>query len=197
MSRKFFPLLVILLILSLSCSRSLAGETGSTPVFVTPATDLIKETVEALRPPTTIPSPTYDISKGTPTPVSPTPTYPPTSTPVEDPYCYLEMEAFDVTIEDGSQIVINEPFQKTWKLVNTGTCFWTPDFQLVFISEEIMGGQSPVPLGTTVYPNKEIEISVDLVAPAEAGPHIGYWQLQSPDSYSAGWLWVEIEAILP
>lgn len=197
MARKIIPVLVILVILSLSCSRSLAGQTGSTPVLVAAATDLIKETVEALRPPTMTPSPTYDSSKGTATPIPPTNTPAPTSTPIEDPFCYLEMEAFDITIEDGSQIKINEPFQKTWKLVNTGTCFWTPDFQLVFISEEIMGGQSPLPLGKTVYAKDEIEFSVDLVAPAEAGSHIGYWQLQSPDGYSVGWLWVEIEAIQP
>jgi len=197
LSRKIIPLLVILVILSLGCSRSLSGQTGSTPVFVPAATDLIKETVEALRPPTITPSPTYDSSKGTATPVPPTNTPAPTSTPIEDPLCYLEMEAFDITIEDGSQIKINEPFQKTWKLVNTGSCFWTPDFQLVFISGEIMGATSPLPLEKTVYAKDEIEISVDLVAPAEAGSYIGYWQLQRPDGYSVGWLWVEIEAINP
>ena len=197
MSRKFIPLVVILFILALSCSRSLAGQTGSTPVFVPVATDLVKETVDALRPPTITPSPTYDVAVGTFTPIPPTNTPLPTSTPVEDPYCYLEMEAVDVTIEDGSEINVGEPFTKTWKLVNTGTCFWQEDFQLVFISGETMGGKSPLLLGETIYPKKSLEISVDLVAPADPGSYIGYWQLQRPDGYSAGWLWVDILAVQP
>lgn len=197
MRLKIIPLLFVLFILSLSCTRSLAGQSGS-PLVVEPiATDLVKATVDALRPPTTTPSPTHDTALGTITPVPPTPTYPPTSTPVQDPYCYREMEAFDVTIEDGSEININQPFTKTWRLENTGTCFWTPDYQLVFISGEQMGGNSPLPLGTTVYARKAIEVSIDMVAPADEGSYIGYWQLQMPDGYPVGWLWVEILAVQP
>ncbi len=197
MSRKIIPLLVILFILSLSCSRSLAGKTGSTPVVIPVATDVLKATVDALRPPTETPTPTYDVAVGTFTPIPPTNTPPPTSTPVEDPYCYLEMEAVDVTIEDGSEIKVGDSFTKTWKLKNTGSCFWKEDFQLVFINGDMMGGKSPLPLGKTIYTKKDIEISVDLVAPADPGSYIGYWQLQRPDGYSVGWLWVDILAVQP
>ena len=195
MSRKIIPLLVILFILTLGCSRSLAGKTGPTPVVVPVATDFVKDTVEAMRPPTITPTATYDITVGTFTPIPPTPTYPPTSTPVQDPLCYLEMEASDVTIEDGSEIKVGESFTKTWKLLNTGSCYWTEDYQLVFISGEAMSASSPLPLGSTVYSKKEIERSVEMVAPDVAGPYIGYWQLQMPDGYPVGWLWVEILAV--
>lgn len=195
MSRKIVPLLVILFILTLSCSRSLAGKDGPTPVVVPVATDFIKATVEAMRPPTITPTATYDIKIGTFTPIPPTNTPIPTSTPVQDPLCYLEMEASDVTIEDGSEIKAGESFTKTWKLLNTGSCYWTEDYQLVFVSGEAMNASSPLPLGTTVFSKKEIEMSVEMVAPDVAGPYIGYWQLQMPDGYPVGWLWVEILAV--
>ncbi len=195
MSRKLIPLLIMLFILTLSCSRSLAGETGPTPIVIPVATDLLKATVEAMRPPTITPSPTWDVALPTYTPIPPTNTPIPTSTPIQDPMCYLEMEAVDVTIEDGSEIKIGEPFTKTWKLENTGSCYWTEDYQLVFISGELMGATSPLPLGQTVFAKKEIEMSVDMVAPDTAGDYIGYWQLQMPDGYPVGWLWVEILAV--
>ncbi len=192
MSRKIIPLLVILALLTLSCSRSLAGKTGSTPVVVPIGTDFLKATVEAMRPPTITPTPTHDITLGTVTPIPPTNTPIPTSTPVQDPNCYLGLEASDITVEDGSEIKAGEHFTKTWKLLNTGSCYWTGDFQLVFISGEPMSANSPQRLGSTVYSKKEIEMSVDMVAPNTPGNYIGYWQLQMPDGYPVGWLWVEI-----
>jgi len=72
MSRKIIPILVIvLLLLTVSCSRSLTGKSGT---VVPVATDYIKLTVDAMRPPTITPSPTHDIALGTMTPIPPTPT---------------------------------------------------------------------------------------------------------------------------
>lgn len=195
MPRKAIPLLLLIFLLTLACNRSVPGSSGQTPIVVPVATDVVKATVDAMRPPTTTPSPTPDLSKGTLTPIPPTATYPPTSTPVQDPSCYLDMEATDVTIEDGSEIKINEEFTKTWKLTNIGTCYWTADYQLVFISGEMMGAKSPLPLGKTIFTNDEIEISVNLIAPPVPGSYIGYWQLQMPDGYPVGWVWVEILAV--
>lgn len=194
MSRKIIPLLAILLLLSLSCSRSLAGKAGT---VVPIENDVIKETVDAMRPPTITPTATHDISLGTPTPIPPTPTLPPTSTPSQDPKCYYDLEAEDISIEDGSSVKINEPFIKTWKIKNIGTCYWTGDYKLVFIGGAQMEGDSPINLGQTVYKKGEIEISVDLVAPAYEGEYVGYWQMQDPDGYPVGLVWVEILAVKP
>lgn len=195
MSRKIIPILVIvLLLLTVSCSRSL---TGNSATVVPIATDYIKLTVDAMRPPTITPSPTHDIALGTMTPIPPTPTLMPTSTPVQDPNCYYELEAEDIAIIDGEVLKINEPFTKIWKVTNTGTCFWTEDFNLVFIGGHPMDGKSPVPLGETVYKKKSIEISLDLVAPSDAGEYVSYWQLQDDGGYPVGLLWVEITAVQP
>ena len=195
MSRKIIPILVIvLLLLTVSCSRSLTGKSGT---VVPAATDYIKLTVDAMRPPTITPSPTHDIALGTMTPIPPTPTLMPTSTPSQDPNCFYDLEAEDIAIEDGEVLKIKQPFTKIRKITNIGSCYWTDDFNLVFIGGAQMDGKSPIPLGETVYKKKSIEVSLDLVAPSTPGDYVGYWQLQDELGYPVGLVWVEITAVEP
>ncbi len=199
MSRKIIPLLVIVLVLSLACNRSLAGSSSTMPTVVPAATDVIKATVESLAPApptaTAIPLPTT-LPTATMTAAAPTEAPPPTATFTPEP-CFLDMEASDVTIPDGTQINVDTPFLKTWRVTNAGTCNWTVDYKLVFTSGNKMGGASPVKLGAPVGPGQQIDVSVDLVASGEVGAHIGYWQVQQPDGNPVGLLWVEIQSIQP
>ena len=197
MLRKIIPLIVLVLILSLACNRSL----GNTPLpsAVPAATDVSKATGEALAPtpPTATAIPLVMASpSSTFTVAAPTLPPPPAPTQTEQP-CQLDMEAVDVTIMDGTQINVNTPFLKTWRVTNSGTCNWTADYKLVFTNGEKMGGLSPIQFGVPVNPGKQLDVSVDLVAPGEVGPHIGYWQVQQPDGNPVGLLWVEIQSIQP
>jgi hypothetical protein len=72
----------------------------------------------------------------------------------------------DVTIPDGWEITPDTPFTKTWRLKNTGSCSWNPEFSLVFHSGDRMEAPESQPLtAKTVPPGETVDISVDLVSP--------------------------------
>lgn len=48
----------------------------------------------------------------------------------------------DVTIADGTRIDAGTNFTKAWRLRNSGSCTWTVDYSLVFISGDMLGGLS-------------------------------------------------------
>jgi hypothetical protein len=84
----------------------------------------------------------------------------------------------DVNYPDGTAVAPNTAFTKTWKIKNTGTCTWTTNFSLVFVSGEKMGGLDSQKLTSTVGPNTTFDISVNLTSPAANGSYRGYWQLK-------------------
>lgn len=98
----------------------------------------------------------------------------------------------DVTIPDGEEIAAGESFTKTWSVTNSGTCEWTTGFQLVFSSGEQMGGPSSNALLAAVPVGGTANISVELVAPATAGEHVGHWAIANAAGTAFGFLYVEI-----
>jgi hypothetical protein len=157
-------------------------------------------------PPTTTPSPTLAPSAtltptssptitptrtstrtSTPT-ISPSPTKTPTRTLTQTltlapvPCHWAEFVA-DVTYPDDSEMGLSDHFTKTWRLRNIGSCAWTSGYSLVFVSGERMGAPDSQQLTTgTVAPGAAIDISVDLVTPAEPGTYQGYFKLRAADS---------------
>ncbi len=104
-----------------------------------------------------------------------------TSAPVPDEGCNVAGFLGDVTITDGEIIDPGTKFTKTWLLQNDGSCTWNTDYELYYYSGDKMSGPDsqqmvsiPVPPGTT------IEISVDLIAPDNAGTYKGKWALKDP-----------------
>jgi hypothetical protein len=87
----------------------------------------------------------------------------------------------DVTIPDGTIFAPNTFFTKTWRIRNGGTVTWTTAYSLAYQSGNQMGGPSQVPLTQDVPPNGEIEISVNMVAPATAGRYISNWLMRDPN----------------
>jgi hypothetical protein len=85
----------------------------------------------------------------------------------------------DVTIPDGSVIAPEAAFVKTWKLQNAGTTTWTTSYSLVFISGDQMGTIASVPLTQSVPPGQQVDVSVNMVAPANQGTYQGYWKLKN------------------
>lgn len=82
----------------------------------------------------------------------------------------------DVTVPDGASIDPGVSFDKTWRVNNSGTCPWGPDYQLQFVSGDRLGDASSVPL-PVVLPGGTADISVPLVAPLKPGTYRGVWQL--------------------
>ena len=85
----------------------------------------------------------------------------------------------DVTIPDYTRLTGGEPFVKTWRLRNSGTCTWTPDYWLVYSSGHMMSGSIRVAMPGTVRPEEEVDLSVELIAPPSEGNYEGRWQLRS------------------
>ena len=92
----------------------------------------------------------------------------------------------DVTVPDGTHIAPGEALQKTWRIRNTGDCAWDNSYRLSFLSGDRMSGPRSAPLGGTVEPGEEVDVSVMLLAPAEAGTYRGYWQMFAPDGSPFG-----------
>jgi virginiamycin B lyase len=77
-------------------------------------------------------------------------------------------------------------FRMTWRIRNAGTCAWDPSYRLAFLAGERLWGPHSLPLGEAVSPGGEIELSVNLIAPAETGTYRGEWQLFAPDGRPFG-----------
>ncbi|HEX9332335.1 MAG TPA: CAP domain-containing protein [Anaerolineales bacterium] len=85
----------------------------------------------------------------------------------------------DVTIPDNTNVAGGTTFTKTWRVSNTGTCIWGPDYKLTHYSDEQLGAPDSVPLAIT-YPSQTADISVDLIAPNSIGTHQGNFVIENP-----------------
>ena len=92
----------------------------------------------------------------------------------------------DVTIPDGTRFAPDTYFQKTWRIRNSGDCTWDAPYRLTFLSGDRMSGPGSAPLEQIVQPGEELDLSVLLLAPAEAGTYRGQWQLFAPDGTPFG-----------
>ncbi len=115
-----------------------------------------------------------------PTQVSPTPGDTPTVTPTRLP-CLRARFVADVTVPDGTEISAGEPFTKTWRLKNEGSCPWDAGFGVVFDSGDRMQAPDFVPLPATVLPGQTVDVSVTLTAPQNPGTYRGNFKLRSAD----------------
>ena len=128
--------------------------------------------------PTSTPTPTATATNlPTNTPVPPTATPRPTATPLP---CNWAQFVKDVTIPDDTVLSPGESFKKTWRLKNIGSCNWTSGYSLVFLNGEEMGGYS-VSMPHTVAPGDTVDLSVNMVAPTQAGTYRGNWMLRNKD----------------
>ncbi len=130
-----------------------------------------------------------------PTPTQPPPTTPPTTQPTitnepptvsvtNQPGC-TNSAAFvtDVTVPDNSNFKQGEKLNKIWRVKNTGTCTWTPDYTLVFYDGDQMGAPSPMPLNVT-KPGDTLDIAVDMVAPMKDQISRADFQIHTPSGQS-------------
>jgi hypothetical protein len=128
--------------------------------------------------------PTTTSLPATVTPIPATNTSAPTATKAS--YCDWASFIKDVTIPDGTKLSLGETFTKTWRLQNRGTCTWTPDYMLVFVSGDQMGGTTAVRLPAYVAPGQTVDVSVTLTAPDKRRNYVGYWMLRNPSGVTFG-----------
>jgi len=146
-----------------------------------PAGTAAAQTVQALLTSATSPF-LVNIPSSTPLPPGPA-----TLTPIPLPFvtntppatatsnCNVAQFITDVTIPDGSVMIPGQAFIKIWRLKNIGSCTWT-GFSLVFDNGDSMGGPASKAIGT-VNPNAEVDLDVNLIAPAAPGSYKGNWRI--------------------
>lgn len=91
----------------------------------------------------------------------------------------------DVTIPDDTELNPGESFTKTWRVRNDGSCAWTAEYSVAFVSGDRMGGEATA-LDQTVPVNQTADVSVDLKAPLEAGTYTGNWTIRNANGVSFG-----------
>jgi uncharacterized protein YkwD len=86
----------------------------------------------------------------------------------------------DVTIADGTNVPRGSKFTKTWQFENTGSCKWS-NYTIAFVSGDRMSAPDSSPIPETA-PRSNVNVSVDLVAPATDGAYTGFFELRNAGS---------------
>ena len=166
MSKKKICFLFLLFLLTACVKVSGENATSAPVLFVT-------STLPPYQPGLTLPTPIPPTASPTSDPLTPSAT----------PSCH-EGAVFveDVTYPDNTRLTAGEKFTKTWKLQNTGSCKWT-GYTVAFVSGDKMEAPDSVPVPETDV-SSTVEISVDLVAPADDGAYAGNFELRDADGKS-------------
>jgi hypothetical protein len=118
---------------------------------------------------------------------TPRPTTEPSPTHTSTPETPQAEFVKDVTIPDGTEMKPNQPFKKTWRYRNSGSVPWGEGVRLVFVEGTIQGYRSNKMGGPdfvnvpNVAPGDTVDVSVDLIAPAQEGRYRSYWRLKLPN----------------
>ncbi len=173
----------------LACGFSF-GETG--PSDEEKLQTAVAATVAAIQPSPVVPTVEIPPAETVAPPVQPTATQPapPTATPLP-----CNAAAFiGETVPDGSELVVGTSFDKSWRLMNVGTCTWNSNYELYFADGDKMGGPSDVNLTQNVKPGELVDLSVSLKVPDSVGMYKGYWKVRDDQGNTfVNNLWVEVE----
>jgi uncharacterized protein YkwD len=165
MTKKLFPILLALALVMTSCIKvSSNQQVEETPYFVT----------------STLPPTRSLVSLPSSTPTDALLTDAPTLAVTAPPNCKVVAVLLeDVTIPDGAKVDAGKKFTKTWKFKNTGTCPWS-GYTLAFVSGDRLAAPDSAPVPQTLA-GKEVDISVELVAPSQDGSYTGNFELRDAD----------------
>jgi hypothetical protein len=164
-----------LLVGAMAFLRGTPPGTLSTPTALVPSDTphIVQVVVTVAEPATAVP---VIVPTDVPSPI-PSVTSPPVATPTP---CFDDSDfVADVTVPDDTVFAAGTNFVKTWRFRNIGTCQWTPDYRLINVDGTDMNAPLAVPLGTTVSPGQEVDLSVTLKAPSVTGAYQGWWQIQN------------------
>ncbi len=126
----------------------------------------------ATNPPTFTPSPTASQSPDgtiTVTVTSGTPT-----AATEDKAQWVGQSVTDDTV-----FAPGQAFTMTWTLKNTGTSTWTAGYLLRYFSGDLFGAPREIAIGREVPPDGEIDISIQMKAPAKPGDFQTNWVMST------------------
>jgi hypothetical protein len=135
----------------------------------------------------TVPPPATDIPAATSTPAAsatPAATQTPSSTATNTPNpvpCNLAAFAGNVTLPDLSSVIPTRTYTKTWQLRNIGSCTWSSDYSVVYISGDQLGPNTSAKLPGAIKPGSYVNVSISLVMPnpTKTTTYTSYFMLKS------------------
>jgi hypothetical protein len=141
-------------------------------------------------------APTHSAATATPS-ASPIPADA-TSEPTQIPDCTNGLEYLaDLSIPDGMQLDPNTVFEKEWQVKNSGTCNWNNLYSIRLVSGSAFGA-NPTQAIVPARNGAEAVVSIEFVAPTEAGKYQATWQAYDPNGEPFGeWLTIEIGVTSP
>lgn len=148
----------------------------------------VEPTPTPLVEPTQAPTPT-----ATPSPVeiviptlTPTATFLPLPNGSDHSSC-VNKGAFygTLTVPDGTPFSPGAKIQKTWLVMNVGTCTWGAGYSLVFVGGDPLGAPTKIAL-PKASPRQVVQITADMTAPVIPHAYESRWALESPEGYIFG-----------
>ncbi len=136
----------------------------------------------------------------TPAPEKPTPA--PTPEGCIDGMAFIQdLNLDDNNMKNPPKMPPGVPFQKGWRIQNSGTCEWNSGYKLVYVTGNTplarMGGE-PTPVQGVVLSGKQYDMWVNLVSPLYAGAYQGFWQMVNDKNIPFGErIWIGIEVVGP
>jgi polar amino acid transport system substrate-binding protein len=136
----------------------------------------------------------------------PTPAPAPTATPGPPPCVHGMAYVADLNYDDKNMTAPpvmspGQQFTKKWRVRNTGTCAWEPDFKLRFVSgnrPEAKMDAVPVPVGKRVERGQTVDLAANLRAPQNWGTYQAFWKMQDNQGKDFGEvIWVGIQVPNP
>jgi ABC-type amino acid transport substrate-binding protein/uncharacterized protein affecting Mg2+/Co2+ transport len=105
----------------------------------------------------------------------------------------------DQNMTNPPRLAPGQPFVKSWRVRNTGTCTWDTSYALVYTNGNTpaarMGGQ-PVFVDRQVKPGETYDFSVNLVASLTPGTYQGFWTMRNGQGQLFGdRVWVGITVV--
>jgi len=137
----------------------------------------------------------------TPVPGQPTPTPFPPSGCIDAMQWVADLSYDDGDLKNITELPPGTPFQKGWRVRNTGTCTWDSSYSLVPVggnSPAARMGGLPTPVQGQVAPGQTYEFWVNLIAPLDPGTYVEYWTLRNPNGILFGdriWVAITVPAV--
>jgi len=108
------------------------------------------------------------------------PTVPALPAPSDTPGVACDKATFvSETIPDGSDFAPSSAFTKTWRVRNTGTCTWNTSYAIVFDHGDALSAPAAVAFPGVVAPGQEVDLSINMVAPAAPGSYESFWKFRN------------------
>jgi len=92
----------------------------------------------------------------------------------------------DLSVPDGTVFGPGAEFTASWRLRNNGTCPWTTEYGLAYVSGDQLGVEQLVPLPNAVAPGQTVDASVAMIAPEQPGTYRSNWQVANADGEPFG-----------